>query len=96
MFTPKSPNTNQVGLEKAIDNLYAELNGFTADAEEYAKITDQLKKLYELKTLNKPERVSKDTLAVVLGNIFGIVMIVGHERAHVVTSKALSFVLKTR
>lgn len=94
MFTPKSPNTNTVGLEKAIDNLYAELNGYTADTEEYAKITDQLKKLYKLKA--KPERVSKDTLAVVLGNILGIVMIVGHERAHVVTSKALSFVLKTR
>lgn len=94
MFTPKSPNTNDVGLEKAIDNLYAELNGFTADTESYAKVTDQLTKLYSLK--HKPERVSKDTLAVVLGNILGIVMIVGHERAHVVTSKALSFVLKTR
>lgn len=95
MFAPKSPNTNDVGLEKAIDNLLAELNGFTAETEEYAKITDQLTKLYALKP-EKPERVSKDTLAVVIGNILGIVMIVGHERAHVVTSKALSFVLKTR
>lgn len=41
-------------------------------------------------------RVSSDTLALIAANIAGIVLIIGHERINVVTSKALSFVGKLR
>jgi hypothetical protein len=36
--------------------------------------------------------ISNDTLAIVLGNLLGIAMIVEHERASIVTSKALGFI----
>lgn len=81
-------------LENAVDNVYSEMAGLSSDSEEYAKMTDQLVKLYSLK--ENPKRVSPDTLAVVIGNILGIILIVGHERAHIVTSKALNLILKTR
>jgi len=44
--------------------------------------------------LNK--RVKVDTIAIIAGNIIGIGLILGYERAHIVTSKALGFVLKSK
>lgn len=42
----------------------------------------------------KPDRVSKETWAIIGGNLAGIVAILGYEKANVIASKALSFVLK--
>lgn len=77
-------------LDEVITSAISELKGHDANSEEYAKIVLQLTKLHALKSEEKTDRVSKDTLALVLGNLVGIIVIVGHERAHVVTSKALS------
>jgi hypothetical protein len=94
MFIKKHP-TKQTPLDAAIENAHDELVGHEAHTPEYSKIVDQLTKLYEIKAATeKQDRISKDTLAVIVGNLAGIAIIVGHERAHIVTSKALSFVGK--
>jgi hypothetical protein len=91
----KKPPAKETTLDAAIATAHEELVGHDAHSEEYSKIVDQLSKLYEIKAAaERPDRVSKDTLAIVLGNLAGIIVIVGHERAHVVTSKALSFIGK--
>lgn len=95
MFTPKDPDEKS-GLEKAIDTVLSEMATLSSDSEDYAKMVDQLTKLYSLKEIDQPKRISPDTLAIVLGHVVGILMIVGHERTHVVTSKAMQFVLKLR
>lgn len=88
------------GLEKAIDELLSEMKNFHGDDEEYAKMVAQLDTLYKLKEVDHKvetgKRVSAETWAVIGGNLLGIVMIVSHERAHVLTSKALGFVSKVR
>lgn len=43
-----------------------------------------------------PKPVGRDTLVLAGANLLGIVLIVGHERAHIVTSKALGFVKTLR
>lgn len=83
-------------LEDTIAAAYAEMTNYEPHSDEYAAIADQLTKLYTLKDSNSKRRVSPDTLAIVAGNLAGILLIVGHERAHVVTSKALNFVMKMR
>lgn len=83
-------------LEDAIAAAYATLTTHEPHSDEYAAIADQLTKLYALKESNSKRRVSPDTLAMIAGNLAGILLIVGHERAHVVTSKALNFVMKMR
>jgi hypothetical protein len=83
-------------LDKAIEDLFEEMSMRSGDSEEYSKLNDQLSKLYSLKEIDSKKRVSPDTLAMVLGNLLGIVLIVGHERMNVVTSKALNFVMKLR
>lgn len=95
MFTMKPPIEN-VGLEEAIDIVLHEMKNHTSDSNEYARAVDQLTKLYAIKNLNRSKSVSADTLAIVIGNLVGILVIVGHERANVVTSKALNFILKLR
>lgn len=90
------PN-NDESLERAIDRLYTEMAATDVESEEYAQFTEQLSKLYQLKEIAPPKsKVSPDTLALVFGNLAGIAIIVGHERASIVTSKALSFVSKLR
>lgn len=82
-------------LEKAIDDVLREMRGHDVTSDEYTKCVKQLRDLYDL----RPKRVngvSPDVMLTVAGNLLGIVLIVGHERAHVVTSKALAFVRQIR
>jgi hypothetical protein len=78
-------------LDEAIDEALRELRSYDAHSEEYAQVVDQLTKLHAMRDPKKSDRVSKDTLAIVLGNLAGIIVIVGYEQKHVVASKALSF-----
>jgi ribosomal protein S25 len=82
------------GLQKAIDDLLVEMEKINKDSDEYAKMADQLVKLYNLKEVDSKRKVSPDTLATVLGNLIGIALIIRHERENVLTSKALTFVQK--
>lgn len=86
------------GLEKAIDTVFSEMAGVSCDSDEYAKMVDNVVKLYPLKEKDIPflKRLSPDTIALVVGNIIVAMLIVGHERAHVVTSKAGQYLLKLR
>jgi hypothetical protein len=88
--------TQPTALDTAIDEALAQLAGIKVDTDEYTKTMDQVTKLYKLKEQTTPKRVSPDAMVLVAGNLLGIVLILGYERAHVVTSKALGFVLKSR
>ena len=88
MFINKSKA--KTGLEDAIDEAIRELKSYDAHTEEYAKVVEQLTKLHSMSEKDKTDRVSKDTLALVLGNLAGIIVIVGYEHKHVIVSKALS------
>jgi hypothetical protein len=62
-----------------------------------AKYTLELRQQDHQEALDsKPKRVSPDTLAAVAGNLLGIIVIVGYENKHVITSKALSFLKALR
>lgn len=98
MFTNKK--AEKTALDLAIDELLDEMARYSGTSDEYNKLTDQLTTLYSIKEtehqIHSKKNVSADTLAIVGGNLLGIVLIVGHERAHVVTSKALTLLTKLR
>jgi hypothetical protein len=83
-------------LDETIENVLAEMAGHDAYSDEYSQMADQLTKLYAIKASHKPDRISKDTIAIVVGNLVGILMIVGYEQGHILTSKAGSFLVKIR
>lgn len=93
MFLKKS-ESEDAQLNETIDVVLSEMRGFDAHSDEYAQMVNQLTKLYALKV--KPDRISKDTVAIICGNLVGIVLIIGYERTNIVTSKALNFLIKLR
>lgn len=94
MFTKTPPSHNLIKLEEAIDMLLLAMETQDKTSEEYAKMVDQLEKLYKLKEIDSPKGVSNDTLAAILGNLAGIFAILSYEHGRIITSKALGFVMK--
>lgn len=92
-LTRKDKRTN---LEKEIDCLIQSMAKEAPDTDEYRKMAENLEILYKAKALEKDRSVSSDTLAVVAGNLAGILLILKYEELNVITSKALGFVLKGR
>lgn len=84
------------GLNRAIDEALEELSVYGVTTEEYGKIMDQLVKLHKMKQEEMSSSVSSDTLALIAANLVGIFMIIKHERANIITSKAMNLVLKPR
>lgn len=93
MFT--KTNSEPTHLETVIDSLLTRLENTDASSEEFAHITDQLVKLNAMLPKKEPF-VKAETLIPVVGNLAGIFAILNFERAGVITSKALNFVVKSR
>ena len=92
---PEALRPKKSELDIVIDELVIELNKTDKGTPEYAAMVDQLVKLSNARQ-NTRTTVSPDVLATIAGNLAGILLIVGYEHSHVITSKALSFVGKFR
>lgn len=94
MLINKKPQTP--GVDEAIDSVLEEMKSEMADSEGYSTMVDQLKKLYEIKSSVKQSGISADAKLAAAVSLLGILIIVGFEQTHIVTSKALGFVSKMR
>lgn len=92
----ESNSVKKTDLDKAIDSVFQEMETVNADSEEYSKMVQQLETLYKIRSSTKDNRVDVNTVVTVAGNLLGIVMILNYERLHIVTTKALGFVMKTK
>ena len=79
-------------LDIIVGTVYDEMLINTPDTEEFKAQLDNLERLTTLK--NKKEKVSHDTLAIVVGNLLCVLVVVAYENKHVFTSKALGNMLK--
>jgi hypothetical protein len=83
-------------LDLALTRAYTQLKQHEVASEEYAKIMKQIAKMEKLKTQEKSKPISKDTLAMIGGNLAGILIVVAYENSHVWTTKALGVAPKIR
>ena len=84
-------------LKKPIDRVLSEMDEHGPDSPEYKDLLSYLERLTALKRGNtRTWRVSPDTMAMVAGNLLGILFIVAAERDSVMTSKGLGFILKPK
>lgn len=90
------PLRKQSPLEIAVDQATRELNNFVIGSEEYEKALDHLAKLHKMLIEEKSASVDMNTMVVVGANLLGILMIIKHEYVNVVSSKAMSLILKPR
>lgn len=93
MFTKKDKRTN---LEKEIDEVLFYMSGLSPESQEYSNIINNLEKLYKAKNEELNRKIKPDTIAIIAGNLLGILLILGYEKTNIITTKALSFVLKGR
>lgn len=84
-------------IEKQIDKLIEELEktDIYEDQENYEIKLKTIERLYKLKE-EKGIKISPDTIAIIIGNLVGIILILNYEKINVVTSKALGFVIRGR
>ena len=93
MFTrPKTKSKLQIEM----DELVLALKYHERTSNQYHDIVEKLSKLHKIQQDNKPESINPNTALTVAANLIGIAMILRHEHLNVVTSKALSFVIKPR
>lgn len=83
-------------LEDAFDRTIRYLRVLEVNSPEYAKTLGHAVTLHKMLVEEKTPSVSKDTMAVVGANLLGIVLIIKHEFVNVVTSRAMSLLLKPR
>jgi len=91
MFS-KKPKDKQP-IDHAID---ATFNAYDPESDDALKQFKLLKGLHAIKAQTEPKRPSPDTMLLVAGQLVGVAMIVGYERSHVITSKALQFIKQAR
>jgi hypothetical protein len=94
MFTNKTGHETQLDAET--DRVLTYLATQKIDSTEYAKALDHVVKLQKMKEDEKPSKLSPDSMLLAATNIVGILLILGYEHSHVVTSKATSFVRQAR
>jgi hypothetical protein len=83
-------------VDALINRVIEDMEMFGPDSEEYPKLIANLEKLHKLKADKKPSRVSPDTIAIIAGNLLGILIIVAYEEKHVITSKAFTMATTNR
>jgi hypothetical protein len=81
--------------DEPIDKVLIELETYGVETPEFETALSHLERLTKLKA-EKPERVSPDTMAIVAGNLLGILIMVGYEQKHVMTSKAMGLLHRVK
>lgn len=83
-------------LDLEHDRAVHALKSHPVGSKEYQSVLTIVDELGKQRDKDKPSTVSKDTLAVIAGNLLGILMIIKHEHVNVITSRAFGLLLKPR
>lgn len=83
-------------LDDPIEMVLQKMETAGPESSEYPVYLSELEVLVRLKRDEKSNRISPDTMAIVLGNLLGILIIVGYEHGHVFGSRAQNFILRTK
>lgn len=86
---------NKTKLTREVGKLLDELNEYSPDSPEWDPLMEKLERLTALQARDK-KSIDPNTIALVAGNLLGILVIVAYEQKHVFTSKGLSQLLKTK
>jgi hypothetical protein len=92
----RNPSSEDQKLASIMDAILNEMSDAGPSADEFQELMTQLERVHKLTTDKPSRKVSPDTLALVAGNILGILVIVAYEQKHVMTSKSMSFVMKPK
>lgn len=82
-------------VKKALDtellNLFAHLNDKEEFDDESEKVVAAVAKLYELR---QKDKISMDAMVAAATHVAGLVLVLQHEKVHVIASKAFGLIKK--
>lgn len=94
----KKTQTEPTELENAITDLFDAMADVSGDSDEYARMVAQMDTLYKLKEVDQKAKSKKIAWAEIwvpaAASVIGVLLITGHEKTNVITSKALNFIPK--
>jgi hypothetical protein len=93
LFNLKKRNNPHDAL---IERVILQMEEVQVDSDEYSRLMTSLERLTKLKGDNKPQQVSPDTVLLVCGNLAGVILVLGHERFHVITTRAFQGLITPR
>jgi hypothetical protein len=100
VFKRNHPEVGPHDLDETISNVISEFAGLDAGSQEQASCAASLKILMELRSADKAEVkkpvMTPDMIAAIAANLLGIALILGFEKANVITTKSLSLLPKIR
>jgi len=85
-----------IPLDSQIDAVLDEMQNVGVSSPEYPKMMSYLERLSDIKAKARQDPISRDTVAIVLGNLIGILLIVAYEQKHVMTSKGLGQIIRPK
>ena len=91
MFKKKEPNA----IDTQIEVLSNAMKKYPVGSPRYEAAMEKMVILVKTKNEGK-KPIDPNTIIAVAGGLLQVVLIIGHERLHVLTSKAIGFVLKGR
>ena len=84
------------GIDEQIKAVLDEMTTEGVDSEEYSRYLTHLERLTDLKTGNRPAKMSRDMLGQIFGNLAGILIVVIFEQKGTITSKAFGEIIRAR
>lgn len=96
MFKKFERKKKTTELDKEITRLLKDLADERTYTDDYSTILDYVERVIALKEKEKPKQVSRDTMALVVGNLLGIFLIVAYEQKHVMRSKGIGLIVKPK
>ena len=82
-------NENETLVDAQIKAVLDEMTQVGVLSPEYPQLMEHLKDLNAIRVGEKRKPLSSDTIAYVVGAFVNTLLVVGYERTHVMTSKAL-------
>ena len=82
--------------DDAIAKVLEKLDTYDTEDAEFGDAMEYLERLTKLKAETQKSRLDPNQIAIVAGNLLGILVIVAYEQKHVMTSKATGFILKAK
>ena len=89
-------NETETPIDKQIARVLEQMSAIPVGSEDYTALMTILERLQGLRLKERREPISRDTVALIAGNLMGILLIVAYEQKHVITSKGFGQVIRPR
>jgi hypothetical protein len=83
-------------IDREIDAVLTEMDKIGVMSEKYPVMIANLERLRTIKTQGRRLRISPDTMAIIAGNLVGILLIIAYEQKHVITTKGLNQLIRLK